>query len=96
MFSNIIPRKTALRVLTNTLRQAKPPARPREEEKAKIKAQRAAEQERIAEMLRAAKAQADAAKNAANAAADAPETPAAPAAPAASAAHASPTKNRQR
>ena len=61
----------------------------REEEKAKIKAQRAAEQERIAEMLRAAKAQADAAKNAANAAADAPETPAAPAAPAASAAHAS-------
>lgn len=55
----------------------------REEEKAKIKAQRAAEQERIAEMLRAAKAQADAAKNAANAAADAPETPAAPAAPAA-------------
>lgn len=37
----------------------------REEEKAKIKAQRAAEQERIAEMLRAAKAQADAAKNAA-------------------------------
>lgn len=64
----------------------------REEEKAKIKAQRAAEQERIAEMLRAAKAQADAAKNAANAAADAPETPAAPAAPAASAAHASADK----
>ena len=61
----------------------------REEEKAKIKAQRAAEQERIAEMLRAAKAQADAAKNAANAAADAPETPAAPAA---SAAHASADK----
>lgn len=61
----------------------------REEEKAKIKAQRAAEQERIAEMLRAAKAQADAAKNAANAAA---ETPAAPAAPAASAAHASADK----
>ena len=64
----------------------------REEEKAKIKAQRAAEQERIAEMLRAAKAQADAAKNAANAAADAPETPAAPAAPAASAAHVSADK----
>ena len=64
----------------------------REEEKAKIKAQRAAEQERIAEMLRAAKAQADAAKNAANAAADAPETPAAPAAPAASAVHASADK----
>lgn len=64
----------------------------REEEKAKIKAQRAAEQERIAEMLRAAKAQADAAKNAANAAADAPETPAAPTAPAASAAHASADK----
>ena len=64
----------------------------REEEKAKIKAQRAAEQERIAEMLRAAKAQADAAKNAANAEADAPETPAAPAAPAASAAHASADK----
>ena len=38
----------------------------REEEKAKIKAQRAAEQERIAEMLRAAKAQADAAKSAAD------------------------------
>lgn len=64
----------------------------REEEKAKIKAQRAAEQERIAEMLRAAKAQADAAKNAANAEADATETPAAPAAPAASAAHASADK----
>ena len=64
----------------------------REEEKAKIKAQRAAEQERIAEMLRAAKAQADAAKNAANAEADAHETPAAPAAPAASAAHASADK----
>ena len=35
----------------------------REEEKAKLKAQKLAEQERIAEMLRAAKAQADAAKN---------------------------------
>ena len=46
----------------------------REEEKAKLKAQKLAEQERIAEMLRAAKAQADAAKN------GAAEKPAEPAA----------------